>query len=183
MPNIYFLRHCTTELNLQGKISGRLESDLIAEAEIKKVEQVQDKKLVVFSSDLSRCRKTVKLLVSALVYEPEIHYCELLRERNMGVFEGKKRIELQKNYPEYFVNQRFFYQMTPPEGESFDEISQRVDRFIKEKLDGRNDREILICAHNQILKLLWCKLRNQSIEQIWEHLDFIGGMVIKLPQR
>ena len=180
MQTIYFMRHCKTELNIQGRISGIQESDLIKGAEINKWEELQHNRLVILSSDLPRCRKTVELLVDKLEYVPEIHYCDLLRERNMGVFEGKRRSDMIEQYPEYFADQRFCYRLTPPEGESFEKFAQRADRVIKEELEQFHDCEVLVCAHNQILKLLWCILLNRSVETEWRKIDFIGGTVTRV---
>lgn len=87
-------------------------------------------------------------------------------------------------HPQYFINQRFCHQFTPPQGESFYDFLQRVDGFINNEFlpyKNRNVQEnFIICAHNQILKLLYCRLQNVSIEENWMSLDFPSGTVVKI---
>lgn len=50
----------------------------------------------------------------------------------MGIFEGKNRKELSKKYPCYFEKNRFCFKMTPPDGESYQQIQIRIQCFIEE---------------------------------------------------
>lgn len=181
MRNVYFLRHCKTKLNSQQRISGTLDSELEGGASIKNFEQIQDKNVVVLSSDLLRCKKTVELLKDKLVDTTPIYYYSSLRERNMGFFEGKKREELQKEYPQYFSNGRFCYKMTPPNGEEFNKVLKRVNEFAENELIKKfSQKNVVICGHNQVLKFLWCELMNRQIEEVYANIDFVGGKVTRV---
>ena len=171
MGNLYFLRHCKTQFNADGMISGCLDSELIENEITYQEEMMNWDNVTIFSSDLMRCKKTLGILLENIRISPVIVYTSALRERNMGLFEGKRRADLQKKYPQYFINQRFCHQFTPPQGESFYDFLQRVDGFINNEFlpyKNRNVQEnFIICAHNQILKLLYCRLQNVSIEENW----------------
>lgn len=184
MQHLYFLRHCKTEANTQNKISGKTDWKLCDDPIVEGVELIKDKRLVIFSSDLNRCKETLEILGKKLDNCPEIYYTDMLRERDMGIFEGKERKILQLEYPEYFMNQRFCYYETPPEGESYKEILERTKKFIQSEvlrtLDSREKKDILICAHNQILKLLYCEIKKVPIEDNWSKLDFQNGMVTEI---
>ena len=184
MGNLYFLRHCKTQFNADGMISGCLDSELIENEITYQEEMMNWDNVTIFSSDLMRCKKTLGILLENIRISPVIVYTSALRERNMGLFEGKRRSDLQKKYPQYFINQRFCHQFTPPQGESFYDFLQRVDGFINNEFlpyKNRNVQEnFIICAHNQILKLLYCRLQNVSIEENWMSLDFPSGTVVKI---
>ena len=130
MGNLYFLRHCKTQFNADGMISGCLDSELIENEITYQEEMMNWDNVTIFSSDLMRCKKTLGILLENIRISPVIVYTSALRERNMGLFEGKRRADLQKKYPQYFINQRFCHQFTPPQGESFYDFLQRVDGFI-----------------------------------------------------
>ena len=143
---------------------------------------IKESSLTIISSDLGRCRQTINLLLPRLEITPVIYYSELLRERNMGIFEGKNRKELSKKYPCYFEKNRFCFKMTPPDGESYQQIQIRIQCFIEEftKILNENKGSVLICAHNQVLKLLYCELLKIPADEIWGDLDFAGGEVKRI---
>lgn len=184
MGNLFFLRHCKTQFNADGMISGCLDSELIENAVTYQGEKINWDNVTIFSSDLPRCKKTVEILLKDAHISPTIIYSSSLRERNMGLLEGKRRVDLQNVYPQYFIKQRFCYQLTPPEGESFRDFIQRADAFINnEFLPYRNSNaseNYIICAHNQILKLLYCRFKYVSVEQNWRRLDFPSGIVVQI---
>lgn len=180
MRHLYFLRHCKTVLNEQGKISGIQNSELSKGAAISNSELVKKKTLTIISSDLGRCEQTVDLLLPQLEIMPVICYSKLLRERNMGDFEGKKRDDLVQKYPYYFEKKRFRFEMTPPDGESYPQVQNRVQDFARNEfieISNRNENSILICAHNQVLKLLYCELFKIPVDEMWSKLDFEGGRI------
>lgn len=177
MHHLYFLRHCKTVFNLEKIISGRTNSELCSEAEIKYVDLLKStNKLVIMSSDLQRCQQTIELLRPFIKSEYEIRYFKLLQERDMGIFEGKSRLELTQKYPEFFVGDRFLYFKTPPEGESIQELQKRIIKFIQNEFSILySNYDVLICAHNQVLKMLYCKILHIPVNENWSKLDFPEG--------
>ena len=85
----------------------------------------------IFSSSSIRCRETVYNLFTNLHVEIPTVYLDQLLERSMGRFEGKKRDELVTEFPEYFIEDKFIFYLTPPQGESYGEICKRADMFYK----------------------------------------------------
>lgn len=184
MGHVFFLRHCKTRLNAYGMISGRLDSELVDKKVNGDIDKIDLDKLIIFSSDLMRCKKTLEIFLKKAQINPAIIYTPNLRERNMGLFEGKKRIDLQREYSKYFINQRFCYQLTPPEGEGYEEFVRRADLFINDEFlkyqNNNSSRDFIICAHNQILKILYCRFKNISIEKNWERIDFVSGNIVRI---
>lgn len=177
MHHLYFLRHCRTVFNAEKIISGRTNSELCPEAKIEDVDLLKKTdRLVILSSDLQRCQQTIELLVPLLNNEYEIRSTRLLQERDMGIFEGKSRLELTQKYPEYFEGERFLYFKTPPQGESFEELRKRMTEFIQHELSVSNAaNDVLICAHNQVLKMLYCEMLHVPADEYWFKIDFPGG--------
>lgn len=90
MGNLYFLRHCKTQFNADGMISGCLDSELIENEITYQEEMMNWDNVTIFSSDLMRCKKTLGILLENIRISPVIVYTSALRERNMGLFEGKE---------------------------------------------------------------------------------------------
>lgn len=79
----------------------------------------------VWGSDLLRCRQTAQLLFPNARYKADAN----LRELNFGDWEGKTYSDLQSNarYRQW-INDPLSVQ--PPNGESFQQLAERVERAI-----------------------------------------------------
>ncbi|OED33301.1 histidine phosphatase family protein [Planococcus maritimus] len=80
---------------------------------------------LVFGSDLLRCRQTAQSLFPNARYEADAN----LRELNFGDWEGKTYDDLQsiKRYREWIDDP---LAVQPPNGESFQQLAERIDRAI-----------------------------------------------------
>lgn len=175
--HLYFLRHCITENNNLNIITGSLDIPICSNAHIDYTEIKSFDNLMIISSPLIRCRETVYLLKSNAKIKNSVVYCDKLVERSMGVFEGLDRKKAVYDYPCFFDENKFIYFLTPPRGESFYDISNRADIFINylNKLLEKND--VLICSHNQIMKILYIKLKKIDLQKNWNKVNFINGKV------
>lgn len=75
---------------------------------------------------------------------------------------------------------RFRFKMTPPDGESYQQFQKRIQCFIKKEfttISNKNKDNVLICAHNQVLKQLYCELLEVSADEMWGKLDFESGKI------
>ena len=84
MGNLYFLRHCKTQFNADGMISGCLDSELIENEITYQEEMMNWDNVTIFSSDLMRCKKTLGILLENIRISPVIVYTSALRERKSG---------------------------------------------------------------------------------------------------
>jgi alpha-ribazole phosphatase len=128
---IQFIRNGLTEGNVSGKYIGHIDEPLSDEG-IKQINQMkQDYKYpavdAVFSSPLSRCTQTAKLIYP----DREPLVIDGLIEYNFGEFEGKTVEELQNHpvFPDWLAGKK---DVQPPFGESNDEFANRLaTAFIK----------------------------------------------------
>lgn len=170
---LFFLRHLKTANNSQKRINGKSLLQPIEKEEAIIGDCTIDE---IWCSDALRCRQTVECFLKDKASVPII-YTELLRERDMGVWEGELRDNMSTLYPEYFHNRKFHVFMTPPSGESYEALKNRVEETIR-KLRKR-DRNVLICSHNQFLKMAAFMMTGKEISQEkWEAFQFPHGVIL-----
>ena len=122
---IHLLRHGLTD-NTEGKYIGHTDVSLSEEG-IEQIEQMKRDYIypyaeVVFSSPLSRCKDTAKLIypdAKMLVIDDLIEY-------NFGEFEGRNADELHEKEPLFDRWLRGEEDIAPPFGESNSDFAKRV---------------------------------------------------------
>lgn len=174
---IYFLRHLKTLNNKKGIISGQGDSEIIQKEYLKINLKQFDK---IFCSPSLRCRETLKRLGNDFFSADNIVYDKYLLERDMGKLEGMLKLEAEMVYPELFINGSFNVFRTPPQGESFGSFESRIYKFYNEILNTDEQLNVLICSHNQTLKLLRLLILKKDISyQSWSEYSFKNGKVIE----
>lgn len=167
---IYVIRHGISESNKSMTYS-EPETRLAPEAARqlrsvkKKLKSVPFER--VYASDYARTLKTAKILgFYNPILEPRV------RERNFGIFTGHTRLECQEKFPEVYAN----YLADPmgyriPEGESFDDLCDRVWDFLDELTEQERkgnppiegfrlrpvyDSQVLIVSHFNVIAACVC---------------------------
>lgn len=132
---IQLIRNGLTAANLEAKYIGHLDEPLSSEG-IKQIEQMKtDYKYppvdAVFSSPLSRCTQTAKLIYP----DKEPIVMDGLIEYNFGEFEGKTADELKNHplFPDWLAGKKG---VTPPFGESNEEFAARIGGTFVKIVDG-----------------------------------------------
>lgn len=177
---IYFLRHQETLNNRLGVISGQKDSPIIvSNISIEMINRVD----VIYSSPSKRCLDTLQQ-VSGLEVSPVID--ARLVERNMGIFENYSRKDLCEEYGDFFLEAngkiRYRFELTPPKGESLSDFYNRLYSFCNENLFNHKEQNILICSHNQSMKMLYLILEDiQPNEEIWGKMSFPNGKIVSAP--
>lgn len=167
--HVWFVRHGETDWNAQGMMQGHTDIPL-NENGIQQAQQLNAffspvSFSAVFTSDLSRAKKTAEIIV----YPKEIPIIThpILRERFMGPFEGKQGYEFEALYKEYFqTNDRLSKEQhlsykCHPEVESLAEVFERVRKFLESVASKYIGNSILIVAHGGVIR------------SILDHFDFI----------
>ena len=133
----------------------------------------------IFCSPLNRCKETIFLIPSINIHK--IYYSDSLIERNVGILEGVNRQDAISKYPELFINGKINVDKNIPNGESIEDMIKRISTGILPKIQLHKHDELLICSHNQTLKVLYSLLYNIKISnQYWHSINFKNGQIVML---
>ncbi|MCX8193790.1 MAG: histidine phosphatase family protein [Candidatus Pacearchaeota archaeon] len=172
---IYLFRHGQTFYNKKRIFTGWKDSKLtpLGIKQAKKIaRKLKNKKFqVAFTSDLSRCKDTLK---EVLKYHPECKKVIVdwrLRERSYGKLEGishKKFIE--KYGKEKFDIYHRSYDVPPPGGESIKVVEKRILAFIKDmlKMMKKEKVNVAISASGNSMRPFRRYFEHLSIKEMME---------------
>ncbi len=179
---IVVIRHGQTKANVinNGKTAfytGALNNELtdLTEEGKSQARRLTNNKFIrdiqkVYSSDLNRSIETAKLAKPGY----KVYTCKELRERSLGIFEGKQEKDLlnSKEYKKYILDDKFnkyradFIQKAP-EGENYTEVSKRCMDFLK-TLDFSEDKTIGVFSHLIATRCLFFDMFNIPKEKIFK---------------
>ncbi len=158
----YIVRHSETDWNVKHLMQGHSDSQLTSKG-VKDSEKLA-KKLkpikfdLIFSSDLSRARRTAEAI--SLDRDIAIKTTELIRERRYGEFEGKHNSEYEvvnEALDKLSEEQRYTYKHSPGI-ESDEEVVTRFLTFIREVAVANPGKTILAVSHGGIMRAFMKKL-------------------------
>lgn len=182
---LFFLRHCRTEYNATQRISGQADipiadSSIDTTALEQSIAQKRDIKIV--ASPLIRCVQTVSILLAQTgLNNISVDIDSRIAERRMGCWEGEYKDAVFRDNPDYCCDGHFNPLKTPPGGEAIEDFLFRIDDFVGELLSITENRPILICAHNQSLKLILFRLTQKSdLLEFWHSHSFKNGKVERI---
>lgn len=162
----YFV-HGTTKDN-EDKISSGWSDVELSDLGVKHInelkEKVKDKNFdVVFCSDLKRARKSAELIWGGKV---KIISDNRLRECNYGELNGKSS-EIVEPMQEKMILEKF------PNGESYEDVKQRVSDFLEMLKKNYKDKNVAILSHKgpQLALDVLLKGKNweQAFKEDWRH--------------
>ncbi|MGE5632832.1 MAG: alpha-ribazole phosphatase [Caulobacteraceae bacterium] len=170
MTELYLIRHGETELNVKGVYYGWTDCCLsergLAQAE-ELSDILQDVRFdVVVSSNLKRAIDTA-VIVSDFPTDGII-MDERLRELNFGAWEGLHFREVQEKHREAWeLWGKDWINASPPSGESFKDIYNRVKECIGEILTEYKGKRILVVSHQGTMRLIPMILLGLPEEGYW----------------
>ncbi|MDB6175957.1 histidine phosphatase family protein [Paracoccus sp. Z330] len=147
-PDIFLMRHGQTMWNLQGRLQGRLDSNLTDQGK----SQAADLARIIapiqadrFSSPQGRAMETARIAFSDNSFRIDARLAEI----DVGDFTGHCLSDLQKSHPKIFESGGIdWYDMTPS-GEHFSQLHDRCREFLAD-LAG----PALIVTHGITLRML-----------------------------
>lgn len=126
---------------------------------------------LIISSDVLRTRQTAEIVSGIIGYSDLIVFDERLRDKNWGVFAGKKKEEVW----DFYDNQKIrAFDVAPERGETWDDCRKRVCDFFNDIESVYNNRNILIVSHSNPLWLLEGMVSNLSNQEL---LDNYGKII------
>ena len=175
MGILTLLRHGQTDYNAKSLFQGRVDEPLnaVGQAQAKRAAEAIGKVDRIISSPLQRAQKTAE----AFGMEPEID--DMWVECNFGDWEGRPISSIDiENWEEYKSN--LDYQ--PPNGESINEVNNRVHAALDSLSIGENEN-LLIVTHTLPIKsaFVWVLgvevpiLRTRLSTASYTQIEFSGG--------
>ena len=151
MPTLYFVRHAKTTMNAQKVWSGSVDCELTQEGITQTLESFSNYSAkdfdVYFCSPLKRTKQTLNLIVENA--EPTI-IDERIIERNFGDWEGQPYSIIDEETTELYIQGK----VQPPNGETYNEVKQRVLSFVTDLFNKYDNENILIVSHATILRMV-----------------------------
>ena len=184
--DMFIIRHGETEWNFKGIYQGQHDSSL-TETGVKQSQMLAGRIAnypfdFIYSSDLGRCKKTAEIVLSPEKFS-KIKYRQDLRERNLGIFSGKSRAEVEQNFPEEFASfqKRDPYYRLPGGGESLEDKHVRFVKAFTDIARSHPGQKVLVLTHGgaldsifrQCLKLELTATRQHDLANLgWNHFQF-----------
>jgi len=147
VSEIVLVRHGETEWSRSGQHTGVTDLPLLPEGEeqaLTVAPKLAGREFaLVLSSPMQRARRTAELAG----FGDRVEVDDDLRERNYGIYEGRKTKDIRVEHPGWDV-----WRDDLPEGETLDELAARADRVIERALAA--DGDTLVFAHSHLLREL-----------------------------
>ena len=186
MSRLLLVRHGDTELNSAERYWGhsdvRLSAAGLRQAEKLRERLAAEKIDIIYSSDLKRASVTAETIAAR--HQLPVIICAELREINFGQLEGLTFEEVSQLYPEVA---KLWAERSPelkyPSGESLDEFSNRVSKFLSRLEKHSAEETILIVAHSGVLRTLMCQLLGMELRYRWQlRLDLASLSILETYQ-
>ncbi len=149
MPTLYFIRHAKTEMNQRGVWSGRTDCNISKEGGIiaRKDFGYSSKDFdYYYCSPLKRTEQTLDAIVPNQLHIVD----ERLIERDFGDWEGKPYNIIDDKTTELYIQGL----VQPPNGETYQQVQERVISFVKDLFQKYNSEKILIATHATIVRIV-----------------------------
>ena len=175
MKHIITVQHTQSVHHTNGMVGSWTDWDLteLGKAQADRIgkklsDELIDKDVVVYSSDLKRAQQTAEAITKYLGVDPILK--KELRERNLGKCCGKSVEWLKENIecPEKTVDDRLF-----SDGESRRDAWNRLRPFYEEVM-ACNEENVIIVSHGDLLSIWNAMYLGLSIESFYE-VDIQGG--------
>lgn len=129
----------------------------------------------VYSSSLQRCDHTARQIAGK---RPPVINTDALNEIHMGEWDGRAFEEIKMYYPEEFIKRgESLSSYRPPDGESFQDLSNRVLVFFNEIL-ARKKEKILIVTHAGVIRVILCHILNLPLKDLFQIKPAYGELFI-----
>lgn len=119
----------------------------------------------IYSSDLSRAINTAKPLAETL--DLEIHTTPAFREIDVGCWAYHNFEEIESLYPaQYQAWKQDYYGAPYGDGESFEQLTKRVENALHEIANIDDGKTVLIATHGGAIRAVCAKWRQVPISEI-----------------
>ncbi|MEG1502012.1 MAG: histidine phosphatase family protein [Synergistaceae bacterium] len=170
---LFIVRHGETDWNIQGRFQGQIDIPLNSKG-MNQAKMLADRlKNINFSkiitSPLERAQRTAFEIYSRNM-TGDFLLDDRLIEINHGSWEGCYAGEIAERWPEMLSQWHSspdIVTMPGKNGESLNDIKNRITPFLNELYTIDKDINILIASHDAIIKVLLCEFLNTSLSSFW----------------
>lgn len=164
---IIAIRHGETAWNVDTRIQGQLDIGLndTGRRQAQRLAQALDGEPIsaIYTSDLVRARDTARAIAHAT--GQALHTHEGLRERGLGVFQGKTFAEIEATWPEQARHWRQRDPRWAPQGgESLLNLRERITQTAAELAARHMGEQIVLVAHGGVMDMLYRAATGQDLQ-------------------
>lgn len=175
---IFLLRHVKTVNNLKDIISGRIDTEILPDTSVEVDGNLSFE--YVYCSTSKRCRETIAMIQTKM-NNGKIVFADELQERSVGILEGMEKKMALELYPHLFYKDKLSVKARVDGGESIQDVKDRVERMIYEIQSKETNKNVLICSHNQTLKVIYAMINNIDItDEYWTNTNFLNGTIVRI---
>jgi uncharacterized phosphatase len=165
MIKLNIIRHGETDWNnkwlIQGQIDNPLNETGIQQAIQKSIELRNQHFDVAISSDLSRARKTLEIILENNVSKiSNYEITELIRERDFGELEGVKAT------PE--IISLFRNDDAPYQYETNAQLLARAEEFLDQLVNNHDGKKAIVVAHSHFIKAMTIVVTKNN--ELWHEM-------------
>ena len=178
ISNLFVFRHAETTDNSNNIFSGWRNPDLTPKGllQAQEVAQQLEKEKIdyAFTSHLTRAKRTLEIVLKPHPKVP-VFIDDRLIERCYGTLQGKSKIGIAAERPEWFAKVHRGSDFLPPEGESLKMVENRTLHFVVQ-LEGwlqQNPGNVAISCHGNSMR---------PIRRVFEHLSLKQMLQLENPQ-
>lgn len=163
--HLFLIRHGETDWNVEGRYQGQADPPLNERGKCQAHELVEKLAQVdldlLYTSPLLRSEQTAEILASKLAIR--VYKDERLMEIHQGDWQTRLRSEIEELYPDLFRRwETEPWEVTPPGGESLQQVQKRVYLAIDDLLQNHAGQRIGIITHRIPIALI--KMRYQGLD-------------------
>lgn len=170
MLKLYLVRHGESAWNVKHLYTGQQDVAL-SEVGATQAERVAEKLAgmpftALYASPLKRAHDTAKPFanLSGLPLQTDARLAEI----HHGAWEGSPAAVIREQYAdEYSAWRTQPHRMKMPEGESLDDVAERVQDFMQDLLAEHSAGNVLIVTHDAVLRVILLQTLQLGLEYFW----------------
>lgn len=179
MTTIYFLRHAEKAVGAYFNERLRHQDEPLSPIGLQTADRLaayfaDESIAAICVSEYQRTAQTIAPTAQRLGLTPNVD--ARLNEMDNGLLDGMTDEAVQQTYPEVWQafkeRQRDF---RFPEGETGEEVRQRISAFLEEKRQRHADQSIIAVAHDAVIRLLMCTILRVPVTHRWDFRIDFGG--------
>lgn len=175
MSKLFLVRHGETSWNKEGRWQGQTDVPLSPEGkkQLDKTDEIlrNEKIDIAYTGTLSRLISSIEFLLKDLHLKIPVYEVPALNERDYGIYVGINKWDFKAKFgEEAFEKVRRGWQTPIPEGETMEDVENRVVPFFKKTIEPilNDNKNVLIVSSGNTLRALIKLLEHLSVKQAEE---------------